>query len=163
MTGKARFRAALLVTGVAAVAGVAVAQPLGDGWLLGAPDDATRFEILERDAGGTGRTMLEMSIRYERMYEAVADGNLQLALRNWDGIEGSLSRGLVRRPDRADAANAFLLDTVFATVVEDFESGDIARARDGFMAAREACMGCHVASDLAYINDQRLFRNLVFQ
>ncbi len=157
-----KIQAAALVAGAIAIAGVAVAQPRGEGWLLGAPDDTARFEILARDAGGTGRTMLEMSIRYERMYEAVADGNLQLAARNWDGIDGSLSRGLVRRPDRTEPAETFLY-AIFDQVMEDFESEDLVRARAGFMTARDACMGCHVASDLAYINDQRLFRNLVFQ
>jgi hypothetical protein len=157
-----KIQAVALVAGAVAIAGVAVAQPRGEGWLLGAPDDTTRFEILERDAGGTGRTMLEMSIRYERMYEAVADGNLQLAARNWDGIDGSLSRGLVRRANRTDAANEFFY-AIFDQVMEDFESEDLVRARAGFMTARDACMSCHVASDLAYINDQRLFRNLVFQ
>ena len=84
------------------------------------------------------------------------------ALFNWDGIDGSLSRGLVRRPDRTEPAEAFLY-AIFDQVMEDFESEDLVRARAGFMTARDACMGCHVASDLAYINDQRMFRNLVFQ
>ena len=39
-----KIQAAALVAGAIAIAGVAVAQPRGEGWLLGAPDDTTRFE-----------------------------------------------------------------------------------------------------------------------
>lgn len=157
-----KYQAAALVAGVVAIAGVAVAQPRGEGWLLGAPDDTTRFEILERDAGGTGRTMFEMSVRFERMYMAVADGDLAIAARYWDSIEGALSRGLVRRPDRTETAEAIFL-SVYDQVEAAFEGGDIAEARAGFMTARAACMACHVANDLAEINEQRLFRANVFQ
>lgn len=148
--------------GAALVAVVAYAQPLGEGWLLGAPDDATRFALLEDDTGGTGRTMFEMSVRFERMYMAVADGDLAIAARYWDSIEGALSRGLVRRADRAETAEAIFY-AVYDEVEAAFESGDIAQARTAFMTAREACMSCHVANDLADINEQRLFRANVFQ
>lgn len=152
--------AATVAAGV--IAGSAAAQPLGESWLLGAPDDAARFEILERDAGGTGRTMLEMSIRYERMYQAIVDGNLEFALQNWGGIVGSLDRGLVRRPDRADLANAFILDALADAVEAVLEGGDVAASRVAFMQVRGACMGCHQAAELGFMNDQPLFRDLVF-
>jgi hypothetical protein len=157
-----KYRLIVPVAGGAVLAGVAFAQPLGEGWLLGAPDDATRFELLEDDAGGTGRTMFEMSVRFERMYMAVADGDLAIAARYWDSIEGALSRGLVRRPDRTETAEAIFL-SVYDEVEAGFESGDIALARTAFMTARGACMDCHVANDLAEINEQRLFRANVFQ
>ena len=154
---------ALAAAALTTASGIALAQPLGESWLLGAPDDAARFEILERDAGGTGRTMLEMSIRYERMYQAIVDGNLQFALQNWDGIVGSLDRGLVRRPDRTDLANAFILDTLADEVAVVLESGDVAASQEAFLRVRSACMGCHQASELGYMNDQPLFSDLVLE
>lgn len=157
-----KYKLAALLGGGVAVAGVAFAQPLGEGWLLGAPDDATRFELLEDDAGGTGRTMFEMSVRFERMYMAVVDGDLAIAARYWDSIEGALSRGLVRRPDRTETAEAIFL-SVYDEVEAAFEGGNITEARTAFMTARAACMACHVANDLAEINEQRLFRANVFQ
>ncbi|MCW5697276.1 MAG: hypothetical protein KIS96_11170 [Bauldia sp.] len=154
-----------VIVGVAAVgiAAAAFAQPLGNGWLLGAPDDATRFELIQDDAGGFGRAMFEASIRYERMYEAIVDGNLELAAHHWDTIEGSVSAGIVRRPGRAANVNAFLLDDVWDQVMAELESGDQARAEAAFMVARVSCMGCHQAEDVAYLNDQRMFTDLVFE
>ncbi len=151
--------AAILIAGGVSAA---LAQPLGEGWLLGAPDDAARFRLLQSDAGGSGRTMFEMSVRYERIYDAIAYGNLEVAAHYWSSIRGSLRSGIVRRPDRAETANAFILDTLYERVNVELESGDIVRARAVFMEIRGACMGCHVANDLSYLNDQPLFINTVF-
>jgi len=148
------------VAGVA-IAGVTMAQPIGEGWILGAENDAARFELLQDDAGGFGRAMFEASIRYERLYEALTDGNYELARHHWDTIEASIGNGIVRRPGRAPNAEAIFL-AQWETIDAAFESADQATARAAFMTAREACMACHVAEERAYLNDQRLFTDLVF-
>ena len=114
------------------------------------------------DAGGFGRAMFEVSERYERMYAAIADGNLELAMHHWDTIEGSLNAGIVRRPAREANARAFILDVLWGEVAAVFEGGDVALAEEAFMRVRAACMGCHVAEERPYLNDQPMFNDLVF-
>lgn len=142
--------------------GASVAQSLGNGWLLGAETDAKRFELLQDDAGGFGRAMLEVSVRYERMYQAVEIGNLELAGHYWDGIKGSIENGTVRRPGRAANAEKELLASRWDEVDAVFKGTDTAAAQTAFMTARAACMSCHVAEGREYLNRQPLFDNLVF-
>jgi len=150
------------VAAVVGVVGVSVAQPLGEGWLLGAPDDGARFELLQDDAGGFGRAMFEVSVRYERMYEAIVDGNFELALHHWDTIGASIEDGIVRRPGREANARVFVLDGLWDEVAAALESGDRTAAEGAFMQARGACLGCHVAEGREYLNDQGMFNDLVF-
>ena len=72
----------LLCLGITA----AQAQPIGNGWLLGAEDDAERFRLLQGDAAGFSRAMWEVGYRYERLHQAILDGNYELALHDWGGI-----------------------------------------------------------------------------
>jgi len=149
----------LLVVGAT---GVSVAQSLGNGWLMGAETDAKRFQLLQDDLGGFSRAMLDVSVRYERMYQAIEVGNLALAGHYWGGIKGSIENGTVRRPRRAANAEKELLATRWGEVDAVFKGTDAVAAQAAFMSARSACMSCHVAEGLEYLNRQPLFDNLVF-
>lgn len=131
-----------------------------DGWVGGADSDEERFRLIERDLGGFGRSMWEVGERWERLYQALADENWELASHHWDGIRAATERGIVRRPGRAENARAELLDTVWEEVRADIESGDGAQAWAGFEKAREACMSCHEAEDRDYLNRQPMFEDL---
>jgi hypothetical protein len=132
-----------------------------DGWLQGARDDAQRFERLERYLGGFSRSMWEVGERYARVHEALQRGNHALARYHWETIKATIQNGYLKRPGRQPNADAIFLDQVWPAVDEAFASGDATRAWAGFDAARNACMSCHVAEAVPFMNDQPLFRTLL--
>jgi hypothetical protein len=148
----------LLTAGSVAV----LAQQQGDlrprDWLRIASDDETRWQLLERTFGGFAPAMTEVRDHYGQTFEAIGDGNLELARWHWDRIKTSIELGYLRRPDRQPNADAIFLDSAWPVLDEALAANDHARSRAAFIAARAACMACHLAEDRAYFNDQRLFR-----
>jgi hypothetical protein len=155
ISGRSKRLLAVVILGGAMTA--AHAQPIGQGWLLGAETDDQRWTLLQQDLAGFSRAMWEVGYRYERMFEAIEDGHLELANHHWGGIESAIERGIVRRPGRAPNANSYMLDTLIDDVAGVLEGGDPEQARQAFMTVREACMECHEAERRPYLNDHRLF------
>src|SRR4030066_362588 len=54
-------------------------------------------------------------------------------------------------------AEAILLNTTWAEVNEAFGTRDAGKAWAAFDKARNACMACHVAESVPYMNNQHLF------
>jgi hypothetical protein len=150
--------AILIVGGSIAV----VAQQHGDlrprDWLRIAPDDETRWQLLERSFGGFAPAMTEVRDHYGQTFEAIADGNLELARWHWDRIKTSIELGYLRRPDRQPNADAIFLHAAWPLLDEALAANDVEASRVAFIGARAACMACHLAEDRAYFNEQRLFR-----
>lgn len=128
-----------------------------DGWLLGADSDRERFENLESYLGGFSYAMWEVGHRYEGVYEALERDNFELAAYHWDKIGSAITGGYMKRPGRQANSDAIFMDEVWGQVQQDIESGDSDRAWTGFETGRAACMACHVAEDVSYMNDQPLF------
>lgn len=141
----------------------ATAQPAlnRDDWLLNAPDDTARFRLLQSQARGFSASMIEVGQRYQAMQDAVGDSNFALAAYHWDKIRDAIQAGYARRPGRQANADARLLRPLFEPVRDAFRSGDAARAKAGLAEARTACMACHEAERVAFINDQPLFRRVL--
>tara|TARA_R110000868_G_scaffold242993_1_gene498696 strand:- start:209 stop:730 length:522 start_codon:yes stop_codon:yes gene_type:complete len=138
---------------------LAVAQEVtsSNDWLLDAPDDHTRFQLLQRYLRGFDQPMWEVGHRYLGVYDALGRENYDLALYHWDKIKTTIQNGYLKRPARRANSEAVLLDTTWGEVRAAFESRDIKQAWDGFFRARNACMACHVAEDVAWMNDQDIF------
>jgi hypothetical protein len=132
-----------------------------DGWLQGAHDDVQRFERLERYLGGFSRSMWEVGERYARLHEALQGGNYALARYHWEKIGATIRAGYLKRPARQPNADAQFLDRVWPAVDEELASADSTRAWAGFESARAACMACHVAEGVPFMNDQAMFQTLL--
>lgn len=132
--------------------------PNPNDWLLNAPDDTTRFRLLQGQASGFHVSMLVVGQRYQALYDAVADGNFDLAAYQWEKIRETIVAGYQRRPRRQANADREFVQKVYDPVLAAFRSRDAARARTAFGEARAACMACHEAERVAFMNDQPLFR-----
>jgi len=81
----------------------------GDGWLTGAPDQATKDERLEKYLRGFDQPMWEVGERYERVEQALRDENWALAAYHWEKIQATIEGGLMKRPKRRANAEALFL------------------------------------------------------
>jgi hypothetical protein len=152
--------AAVLVCGVLACFVVAQEIPeKSDNWLIDAADDAERFSLIEKMFGGFSRAMQIVGERYLRTYDAVVDGNLDLANYHWTKIKDTIELGYLRRPSRKAHADALFLNGPWRTAQEAILSKDGKTASEAFLSARKACMTCHAAERVPFMNDQPLFRN----
>lgn len=131
-----------------------------DTWLLGAEDDAQRFERLESYLGGFSGAMWEVGERYRHTWEALQRDNTELAAYHWEKIGGAIRGGYLKRPGRQANSDALFLDEAWPKALEAIRSGDTGRAWQGFAKGREACMRCHQAEDVSFMNDQPLFTDL---
>lgn len=126
-------------------------------WLLSAPDDTERYKLLQRYLRGFDQPMWEIGERYVMVYDALQKENLDLASYHWKKIKATLQNGYLKRPKRQANADAIFLDQTWGEVQQAFESGDPAAAWEAFDLGRAACMSCHLAEDVGYMNDQSLF------
>ena len=136
----------------------ASASERGNGWLTGAPDQATKDERLEKYLRGFDQPMWEVGERYERVEQALRDENWALASYHWEKIRTTIEGGLMKRPKRRANAEALFLGEPWEALHEALESQDAARIGPAFARAKGACMACHAAEDAPFINDQPLFR-----
>jgi hypothetical protein len=130
----------------------------GNGWLTGAPDQATKDERLERYLRGFDQPMWEVGERYEHVEQALRDGNWPLAAYHWEKIQATIKGGLMKRPKRQANAEALFLGEPWNGLHEALESHDPKRIGPAFARAKGACMACHAAEQVPFINDQPLFR-----
>lgn len=128
-----------------------------DNWLLDEKDPEARAELIQAQFGGFGAAMREVGDRWNSIHAALERSNLALALHHWQELHEAVEHGVVRRPGRKASMDTYFLDSVWGEVKQDFESGDIERAWRGFEKGRTACMACHVAEAMPFLNDQAMF------
>lgn len=126
-------------------------------WLLSARDDSARFELLQQQLRGFDQPMWEVGERFERLHGALLRGNHALAAYHWEKIKVTIETGMAKRPKRAANAKALLLDPVWADVDAALKSNDTGKAWAAFDRAKAACMACHVAEKVEFMNDQPVF------
>jgi len=129
-----------------------------DDWLLNAPDDQTRFKLLQDQHRGLSASMQEVGQRFSSLYDALGDKNYELAAYQWTKIKDAIVTGYTRRPKRQTNADAILVRKIFEPVLADIKSSDPARAWPAFAQARAACTACHEAEKIGFMNNQPLFR-----
>lgn len=161
-------RVLLLAAGIVAL-GVAVVNAEGEGtapgagakpndWLLNAPDDRMRFELLQRYLRGFDQPMWEVGERFQSIYDALGDENYELAAYHWKKIKTTIVNGYMKRPKRKANAEALFVNGAYEPVLQGFRSNNRAKAWDAFALAHRTCQACHQAEGVAFINNQPLFR-----
>lgn len=126
-------------------------------WLLRAGSEEARFRAIQKQLRGFDVTMLEVGERYERLHEALTRNNYPMAVYQWEKIGQVISMGIERRPRWAENARVMLLQGNFKDIRSDFAAADSRRAWNGFARAKLVCTGCHQASGVSYVNNQRIF------
>ncbi len=148
---------AATLLGVSAAAAGTLTRTTDPRWLTGA-DEKMRFERLEHYLGGFSSAMQETGLRYGHVRQAIVDGNLELARYHWGKIAAAIENGLMKRPARRLSAEAIFLGRAWETLDEALAKKDPGAATEAFQEARAACMACHVAERVPFMNDQPLFR-----
>ena len=136
----------------------APAQKNVNDWLLNAPDDVTRFKLLQTYLRGFDQPMWEVGERYQSIYDALADQNYELAEYHWDKIKATIVNGYLKRPKRQQNSDAMFVKNIWDDVNKDFLSKDPKKAWDAFALTRQACMSCHEAEKVTFMNNMPLFR-----
>jgi cytochrome c1 len=129
-------------------------------WITEAASDPQRFQRIEKYLRGFDQPMWEVGERYEKLYAALLVGNLELASYHWAKIKLTIENGTMKRPARKASANALFLGDTWNSVTANLASGDQITAWKGFKTARTACMKCHEAERVGYMNDQSMFTEL---
>jgi hypothetical protein len=127
-------------------------------WLLNAPDDTARFRLLQQELRGFSMAMIEVGERYTRLYDALADSNFEFAAYQLEKIREAIVNGYTRRPGRRPNAEKEFLSIVYQPALDTFKSRDAAKSWEAFSAVRKACMSCHEAERLTFMNNQPMFR-----
>lgn len=130
-----------------------------DDWLVDA-DEQVRSERLSSYLGGFSSAMWEVGERYRHVVQAIRDENFKLAHYHWDKIGDAIRGGYMKRPARQANADGMFLDTIWASYLETLDSGDGEAIREHFPKAKAACMACHAAEDVEFMNDQPMFTEL---
>ncbi len=134
-------------------------QKFSNRWLLDAANDTERFNRLETYLGGFSGPMWEVGYRYQGVFDAIKDGNHDLASYHWNKIGSAMVNGTMKRPARKANADAMFLNGPWKAMTEALSSGEEERIRKSFLEQRQACIACHVAERAPFMNDQPLFRN----
>lgn len=140
-----------------ALAEQAPAEPKPKGWIMEADSDVERFELIQRYLRGFDQPMWEVGERYRSMHEALTRANYDLAAYHWKKIRTTIVNGYLKRPKRRANADLILLDKAWQEVNDAIRTKDAKVAWAGFDKAKNACMACHAAEAVPYMNDQPLF------
>ncbi|MCC5887007.1 MAG: hypothetical protein JJT88_11295 [Gammaproteobacteria bacterium] len=135
-------------------------EAISEGWLGSLDSHGDRFRALEGYLGGFSSAMWEVGERYRHVHQALLDDNRELAEYHWAKIGDAIRNGYRKRPARQANADALFLDTVFAPVAESLASGEARERWAAFEQGRAACVACHAAEDVAFMNDQPMLRDL---
>lgn len=134
------------------------AGPPSSHWLLDAKSDEERFRRIERYAGGTYEQMWQIRYRYEQVYQAIIDENWELGLYHWRKLRDVFNVALMKRPKRTPNAEALFLDETWPQLEQALGAKDGAQVRASFLEQRKACMACHAAEGMPFLNDAPVFR-----
>lgn len=126
-------------------------------WLLDSPTNQQKFQRFEKYLRGFDQPMLEVGQRFQHIKQAITDNNYLLADYHWKKIKLTIENGLMKRPARASNAQNILLNQTWQQVADGFKSKDKQQAKIALEQARNACIACHQAENVSFINNQPLF------
>jgi len=147
----------LLGSGLPASASETITETETKQWLTDAPDEATRLQRLERYLRGFDQPMWEVGDRFERIQQALSDENWPLADYHWNKIKTTIEMGLMKRPARRESAERLFLGEPWEALSTALKSGNPERIEQAYETAKSACMACHAAEDVPFMNEQPLF------
>lgn len=131
---------------------------ISDHWLLDEKDQTKRLQKLEKYLRGFDQPMLEVGQRFKRLHQALVDDNHQLAVYQWKKIKKTIENGYMKRPKREKNSKLIFLNDHWKEILKDFENPDITVSWQGFQKAQAACMACHAAEGVAFMNNQPVFK-----
>jgi hypothetical protein len=158
--GAAAAIIALMVFSYGSWAKTTEGQASSKKWITGAANEEEQFQRIERYLRGFDQPMWEVGERYEKLHAALVRGNFELASYHWAKIKLTIENGAMKRPARRASADEFFLLGKWQSINDALGSGVPATAWKGFVAARDACMKCHEAEGVGYMNDQPMFADL---
>ena len=132
---------------------------MGDGWLLAEESDQARFQRLEGYLGGFSRAMWETGYRFEQVHDAVVRENYPLASYHWGKIRTAIENGYMKRPGRRANADALFLDSAWGKLDQALKDGETTQVKHAYSQARQACMACHVAEQVPFMNEMAVLRD----
>lgn len=132
---------------------------LGEGWLLGEESEQARFEQLQGYLGGFSSAMWETGYRFAQVHDAVLEENYPLASYHWGKVRSAIENGYLKRPARRENAEALFLDGPWGELEQALGNGEPAQVRSAFNQARQACMACHVAEKVPFMNGMAVLRD----
>lgn len=128
-------------------------------WLLDANDDAERFRRLQVVASGTDIPMWEIAHRYEELHRAIDLNNWEMGVYHLEKLRDRMNAAAMKRPARTQNMEGMFLDgAAYSGMHDALTSRDGARMRKAFAAVREACIACHTAENVGFLNDSSTFQ-----
>jgi hypothetical protein len=135
------------------------AKPPSNNWLLDANDDTERFRRLQVVGGGTDIPMWEIAHRYEELYVAIQNNNWEMGVYHWEKVQDRMNTAGMKRPARTQNIEGLFFDNgVWKSMHDALTSKDSDRMRKQFQVVRQACMACHVAEKVGFLNDSSVFK-----
>lgn len=137
------------------------AKPPSRRWLLDANDEAERLRRLELWGGAGDLEMQDVAHRLEALHAAIQKENWDLGVYHLEKMRGRMIVAAMKRPTRTQNLEEVFLDSgVYQSMHDALGSKSVERARAAFQTTRAACMACHAAEKLSFINDSAVFRRV---
>jgi hypothetical protein len=136
-------------------------KPASRKWLLDANDDAERMRRIELWAGAGDSEMQDIAHRLEELHGAIQTQNWDLGIYHLEKIRGRMIVAGMKRPTRTQNLEAVFLDSgVYQAMHDALTRKNPDQARAEFQNTRQACMACHAAERLEFINASGVFRRI---
>lgn len=133
-------------------------QPPSGRWLLDADDDTERFRRIQVVAGGSDMQMMAIAHRYEELHVAIQKNNWEMGAYHWGKLRDYMNVMAMKRPVRTqNLEDMFLYNGVWQSMQNALMSRDSKKMRAEFLAVRHACMACHIAENVGFMNDSSVF------
>jgi hypothetical protein len=136
-------------------------KPPSRNWLRDANDDPERFRRIELWAAAGDQEMLEIASRMRELSAAIQRDSWNMSIYQLEKIRGRMVVAMTKRPVRTQNMEALFFESgVYSGLHDALTSRDVQRARAGFTRLRSACMACHVAEKVSFINESATFREV---
>lgn len=136
-------------------------KPPSRRWLLDANDDAERMRRLELWAGAGDLEMQDVAHRFEELHAAIQKESWDLGVYHLEKMRGRMIVAAIKRPTRTQNLEEVFLDSgVYHSMHDALTSKSVERARAAFQNTRAACIACHAAEKLSFVNDSAVFRRV---
>jgi hypothetical protein len=136
-------------------------KPPSRNWLRDADDDSERFRRIELWAAAGDQEMHEIDARIRELHAAIQRESWEMAIFQLEKIRGRMIVAMTKRPVRTQNMEAIFFDSgVYKDLHNSLTSKDGQRARTEFMRTRAACMACHAAEKISFINESAVFQDI---
>jgi hypothetical protein len=136
-------------------------KPPSRQWLRDANDEAERLRRIELWAGAGDLEMQDIAHRLEELHAAIQKENWDMGIYQLEKIRGRVLVAAIKRPARTQNLEALFLENgVYQSMHDALTSKNPEKARTEFQKTRQACMACHIAEKLGFINDSGVFRRV---